>query len=156
MATFETTQFAAQDPTRENTSRNAAANVSSGRVEYATIQYTLDGTEAAADVIKQCVWAPGIIPLPALSSVTCADPGTTLTLDVGSAANADGYADGITLSNGGQVAFTSGTVPEWITPTALVADTGKGYTVIYATVASAATLTASVVLTFTLAYKRGL
>lgn len=157
MPTFETTQFAAQDPTRENTSRNAPSNISSGTVEYATIQYTLAGTEAAADIVNLCVLQPGVIPLPSLSKVTCgADPGTTLTLDIGSSNDADGFADGITLSSGGQVEFTSGTAPAWLTPTPLAADSGKGYTTIYATVASAATLTAAVVLTFTIAFKRGL
>lgn len=159
MPTFETTVYAAQDPTRENPSRLATQNSASGEVEFATIAYTLVGTEDAADIINLCVLPVGAIPVPQLSNVTCsADPGTTLTLDIGTAANADGWADGIVLSSGGQVACTNTAIPAWVAPTALTADTSsfatQGSAVVYATVASASTLTADVVLYFTLAYKR--
>lgn len=158
MATFETAVYAAQKPTRSNPSRLATQNSASGEVEFALIPYTLVGTETAADTIDLCVLPQDAIPLPQLSSVTCADPGTTLTLDIGTAANTDGWADGIVLSAGGQVAATSGTLPAWVAATPLVADTGTfqtaGSAKVFATIASANTLTADVVLYFLLAYKR--
>lgn len=158
MATFDTAVYTAQKPTRTNPSRLAAQNSASGEVEFAPIAYTLVGTETASDIINLCILPQDAIPVPQLSSVTCADPGTTLTLDIGTADNADGWADGIALSAGGQVAATSGTLPAWVTPTPLVADTGSfqtaGSAVVYATVASANTLTAGVVLHFLLAYRR--
>jgi hypothetical protein len=156
MPTFDSTQYTAQKADRTNTSRLASPNVSSGDVQYAMIPYTLAGTEAAADIINLCVLPSGVIPVPALSRVVCsADPGTTLTVDIGTADNADGWADGIVLSAGGIVECASATMPAWLAKTTLVPDTGSGNAVVYATVASAASLTASVVLYFLLAYKVG-
>lgn len=156
MPTFNTTNYTAQKEARDNPSRLAPQNVASGSVEFAVIPYTLAATEAAADIINLMLLPAGSIPLPQLSSVTCsADPGTTLTLDIGTADDADGLADGIVLSAGGQVACTNTAIPAWMTQTPAVADSGSGNAVLYATVASAATLTAAVVLTFTIAFKRG-
>ena len=167
--TFTTTQYDAQASGRANPSRLAAANVSSGEVEFAVIPYTLAGTEAADDVINLCLAPAGAIPIPQLCSVTAsADPATTdetdpenpvtgeLTLDIGTAANPDGLADGIDLSAGGKVSAESGTAPAWLVPTALVADSGSGNAIVYATVATAAgVITAGAKLYFTLAFKRG-
>ncbi len=158
MAEFTTAVYTAQKPDRSNSSRLAPKNSASGDVEFALIPYTLVATEAAADTINLCILPVDAIPLPHLSSVTCsADPGTTLTLDIGNADNPDGWADGIVLSAGGQVACTNTAIPAWVAATPLVADTGfanAGSAKIYATVASANTLTVDVVLYFLLAYKR--
>jgi hypothetical protein len=156
MPTFNTANFAAQVATRANPSRLAAPNVASGDVQFAIIPYTLLGTEAAADVINLCVLPQGVIPVPALSSVTCSsDPGTTLTLDIGTAANPDGLADGIVLSSGGMVHCATATMPAWLDATPVVPDAGAGTAALFATVATAATLTAGVVLHFCIAYKLG-
>lgn len=155
MATFTTALFDAQDTARANTSRLAAPNIASGEIEFARIPYTLAGTEAANDVIKLGVLPAGAIPIPQLSEVFSADPGTTLTLDVGTADDPNGFADTIVLSAGGKVNFTSGTAPAWLTQTPVVPDSGSGNAVLYATVKSANTLTASVVLYFLIAFKRG-
>jgi hypothetical protein len=156
MATFETSHYAASKPDRTNSSRLAPANVASGQVEFAVIPYTLAGSEAANDIINLGILPEDVIPVPQLSRVVCsADPGTTLTLDIGTADNTDGWADGIVLSSGGVVECASATMPAWLAATALVPDSGKGDAVVYATVASANTLTAAVVLYFVLAYKRG-
>lgn len=156
MPTFETPTYAASKPDRANPSRLALPNNASGNVEYVRAKYTLLGTEAAADIINLCILPVDAIPLPQLSSVYSTDPGTTLTLDIGTADNPDGWADGITLSAGGLINATSGTAPAWLEPTPLIADTGAlnkaGSAVVYATVASANTLTAAVVLYFCLAY----
>lgn len=156
MASFDTTLYGQQKAARTNTSRLAPPNVGSGDVEFAVIPYALAGTEAAADTINLTVLPGGVIPIPSLSHVVCsADPGTTLTLDIGTAANADGWADGIVLSAGGKVECASATMPAWLAQTTVVPDTGSGNAVVYATVASANTLTAAVVLYFVLAYKLG-
>ena len=156
MATFNSATYNLQKTDRANTSRNLAAGVVDGTVEFATFSYALAGTEATSDVINLCVLPAGVTPLPALSKVTCsADPGTTLTLDIGTAADLDGWADGIVLSAGGDVNCTNTAIPAWAaTMTPIIADSNSGNAVVKATVASAATLTASVILLFTLAYKR--
>ena len=156
MATFNSTEYTAQGESRANPSRLGDPNISSGSVEFAIVPYTLAGTEAATDTINLCLLPRDCIPVPALSKVVCADPGTTLTLDIGTSNDADGFADGIVLSAGGQVEFgTSSPLPAWLAQTPLVPDTGSGNAVIKATVVSAASLTASVVLYFVLAWKRG-
>jgi hypothetical protein len=163
--TFTTTVYDAQAHTRTNKSRLAAANLASGDVEFAIIPYPLTaGTdEAAADLIDLCVLPAGAIPLPALSSITCdADPGTAFTVDVGNAANPDGWGDGVALTAAGKIEFCAAahTAPAWLAQTQLEADTveagaGPGNTKIYATVVTSTSPTAGVNLVFTLAYKRG-
>lgn len=158
MATFETSVYAAAKPDRSNPSRLAQPNNASGNVEYVRCKYTLLGTEAAADKINLCVLPYDQIPLPGHSFVFSADPGTTLTMDIGTAADPDGWADGLVLSNGGKIDCLGGSTPApaWVESTPLVADTGAlnvaGSAAVYATIVSANTLTPGVVLYFTLAY----
>jgi hypothetical protein len=93
-----------------------------------------------------------------MSSITCdADPGTAFTVDVGTAANTDGWGDGVALTAAGKVEFCAAahTAPAWLAATPLVADTGSGNAVVYATVMTSTSPTAGVTLYFTLAYKRG-
>jgi hypothetical protein len=124
-----------------------------GKLTVATANVTIPSTLAANDILN--IIPAGLLPIgavvvPQLSSVTSADPGTTLTLDIGFAANPDAYADGITLSAGGQIAFTSGTLPDAVTtPVRIENATGA----IYATVMSAAAITNATVLTFVIAYR---
>jgi hypothetical protein len=156
MPEFNTSLYDLQKPDRVNPSRLARQNIASGTVEFAVIPYTLAGTEAANDTINLMVLPEDCIPIPALSSVVCgADPGTTLTMDIGTTADPDGWADGIVLSSGGQVACTNTAIPAWVTQTPITPDAGSGNAVVRATVASASSLTAAVVLTFILAFKRG-
>lgn len=158
MPTFTTAVYDAQKPDRANPSRLALPNAASGNIEYVVVPYTLLGTEVANDIINLCILPVDAIPIPQLSHVYSADPGTTLTAHVGTAADVDGWANGLVLSAGGRVDFTSGTAPAWLTKTPIVADTGTfttaGSAVVFATVASANTLTASVVLYFVLAYMK--
>jgi hypothetical protein len=160
MATYNTPFYLTQDPARANPSRLATPNVGSGDVEFAVIPYTLIGPvagEVNGDILNLCLLPVGCIPLPALSKVTCsADPGTGLVIDVGTPVDPDGWMDGITLSNGGQVEATSGTMPLWVAQTPLVAEPNNntGNVAVIATVVSASALVAGVVLHFTLAYKR--
>lgn len=158
MPTFTTTAYDQQKTTRTNPVRLADANVVSGDVEFAVIPYTLAGTEAAADIIQLCVLPAGVIPVPQLSSVTAnTDPSAnTLLLDIGTADDPDGWANAIVLSTGGKVECTSGTMPAWLLPTPLVADTGSGNAIVYATIDTASGVPdAGDILYFTLAYKRG-
>lgn len=158
MPTFNSTIYNAQKPDRLNPSRLAEPNVASGEVEYAIIKYTLAGTEVQGDIINLCILPAGVVPIPQLSKVTAnTDPSAnTLLLDIGTADNADGWADGINLAAGGQVECTSGTFPEWMNQTPLVADAQSGNAVVYATLATASGVPdAGDILYFTLAYKRG-
>lgn len=164
--TFTTAQYDAQLETRANPARLAPANISSGDVEYAVIPYVLTaGTdEAANDLINLCLLPAGVIPIPQLSSITCdADPGTAFTVDIGTSANSsatadpDAWGDGVALTTAGKVEFCAAahTQPVYLVPTPLPADTGSGNALIQALVITSTSPTAGVILTFTLAYKRG-
>lgn len=159
--TFTTAAYDAQSFSRTNPARLAAANVASGEVEFAIIPYTLtaDTDEAANDLIDLCILPEDCIPLPHLSKVICdADPGTAFTVDVGTAANPDGWGDAIALTVAGEVGFcTIGhTMPAWLAQTPLVADTATpGNAKVYATVVTSTSPVAGVNVIFVLAYKRG-
>lgn len=158
--TFTTAQYDLQVTTRTNTSRLATAGIASGEIEIARIPYVLtSGTdEAANDLINLCVLPAGAIPIPELSSITCdADPGTAFTVDVGTADNTDGWGDGVALTTAGKVEFCAAahTQPAWLARTPLVADTGSGNAIVYATVMTSTSPTAGVILYFNLAYKLG-
>ena len=116
------------------------------------VSYTLLGSEAANDTIELFDLPAGAVIVPQDSSVTCLDPGTTLTLDIGDSADTDRYADGIIMSAGGIVNFCSTaatTMPAAVaTPFAPTATTR-----IVAKLDTAATLTAGVVLYFSIVYR---
>ena len=159
--TFTTSVYDAQNLSRSNTSRNAAPNSVSNDVQFARIVYTLTaGTdETSGDLIDLCVLPAGSIPLPELSRVTCdADPGTVVTLDIGTAANTDGWGDGLAIVAAGTYEFCTSalTQPAWLAEHQLVADTlTPGNVKVYATCGTVTAPTAGVNLVFTLAYKRG-
>ena len=123
-----------------------------GKLTVATAEVTLTGSTATNDILN--IIPTKYLPIdacvvPQLCSVTCSDPGTTLTLDVGHTGNADAYADGIALSSGGTIAFCSGTKPSSVETPVRTDDTGA----IFATVMSADTITNGTVLTFLIAYR---
>jgi hypothetical protein len=152
MATFNS-DLVTSAAERLPSNRLRDGDTANGKLTLATANVTLTGATATSDIL-QIIPALNLpvdaVVVPQLCSVTCsADPGTTLTLDVGYAANPDAYADGIVLSSGGQVAFTSGTIPAAVgTPVRTDADGA-----IYATVASASTITNGTILTFIIAYR---
>jgi hypothetical protein len=120
-----------------------------GTVKMLRAQYTTTGSEAGNDTFNLCYLPRGASLIRSLSSVTSIDPGTTLTLDVGTSANPDVYADGIVCSAGGTVLFGSavaGTAGDLVPAT--VADNSA----VIVTLASASSITASVVLYFSIAY----
>lgn len=133
-----------------------------GLLLVAQATYTLTGSEVANDIIQLFKLPAGAVIIPALSSVQCsADPGTTLTLNVGDtgsvaapgfdavSADPDRYAAGIVLSAGGQIGFCSTGVPD----AAVNPFRPKVGNQINAVVASANTLTAAVKLIFTIVYR---
>jgi hypothetical protein len=159
MPTFATAFYTATKEARLATGRLGASNISSGTVEYAVIPYVLAGTEAAADVINLCLLPAGVIPVPELSKMVCmSDPGTAFTVKIGTAADDDGWAVSLAATVAGAVEtlISGGTAPAWmVTPTPLVADTGSGNAIVKATVSTATAITATTVIHFILAYKRG-
>lgn len=128
-----------------------------GLLLYATAQLTLPSGVSSSDTFQICDLPAGAVPVAQLSHATCPNPGTTLTLDIGyddsneggSNTDTDGLADGIVMSSGGQVGFCSATQPATVaTPFRTDRKTR-----ILATVASASSVTAGVVVTFTVAYR---
>lgn len=153
MATLYTDTATAQLRTRANTSR-LPAPVSKQTV-FLKVPYTLVGTEDDNEphTLVLCYLPAGIIPRPDLSNVTCsADPGTALTIDIGSEDNADGWADGMVLDSGGQVACNAPAIPAYMALTELDADDGYRDVAITCTIETSTTLTAAVILYFNLAY----
>lgn len=116
--------------------------------------YTLLGTEAGTEIIRICRNPVRAKLVPHLSAVCCDDPGTTLTLDIGDAENPDRYADAIVLSAGGTVLLSSVSCLQTVDPivTSDDADDDQGAW-IYATVNSAASLTAGADLRFKLVFQ---
>jgi hypothetical protein len=119
----------------------------SGSLMVATATYTLLGTEISGQTIQVTPPLPAqIVVVPDLCSVSCNDPGTTLTIDVGDADDRDRYADGITLSNGGTVAFASGVAA--VTP-----HRPSSAQSLVAYIDTAASLSAAAKLTFVVVYR---
>jgi hypothetical protein len=143
MATYYSDQYNSQKPDRVRTGLQAPPNVSDGSVQLAVIPYTAVGTEAAGELIYLCQLPIGAIPIPALGGVYVPTDNithTTFTVDIGTADNADGWADGIDYKAAGLTTFLSGTAPAYATTaTSLTADSGAedGLVSIYATVATA-------------------
>lgn len=123
--------------------------VNGATVKTLNVQYTLLGTEAAADTLALAYLPKNVRLLREGSWVTSLDPGTTLTLDIGTVADPDIYADGIVLSAGGGINFASAVAGAAANLVPLVTTDN---TLIQATIASANTLTAGVILYFTLSY----
>lgn len=92
-----------------------------------TSSFESDGL-VANDTIEITAPLPaGLVPVPALSYVAVeTNPGTTLTLDIGTAEDPDAYADGINVA-------TVGLVPFGVLPVSGLPESGK----IIATVKSA-------------------
>jgi len=154
MATFKSTLVTKQEAAATKPSAGLRdGDDAFGVLLHAIANVTVPSTLAANDILE--IIPPALIPVgavlvPQLCSVTSADPGTTLTLDIGDAANPDRYADGIVLSAGGIVGFCSALpVPAGVAaPFRLTEQLG-----IQALVVSANTITDATVLTFLLVYR---
>ncbi len=148
MATFNSTVFSAENAPTIATRLDG--RIVGAKLFVKQVKYELAGTETTSDIINICKLPPGSVPVVSLCNVFCEDPGTTLVIDVGTSADIDELADGITLSNGGLVAFTSGTAPALArTPAAY-----SGEVTVYVTPTSVSTLTAGADLIFTIVYSQ--
>lgn len=153
MAERTTTFWDAQVSTRTNQAR-LPAKTSRG-VNFTKIAYTLvTADETETDTIALMALPPGAIPRPELSSVLMsADPGSALTIDIGTAENADGWADGMVLDAGLQVWCCAPVFPAFGARTELAADSGQKYVKVFATIATGTTLTTTTILYFILAWE---
>lgn len=151
MANFKSTTIVRQEQLSASLQAEPA-NLNGKLPLHQRVSYTLLGTEVANDTIQLFDLPAGAVIVPQDSDVTCLDPGTTLTLDIGDAADTDRYADGIVMSAGGIVNFcaTAGTT----IPAAVVTPFAPTVTTrIIAKIDTAATLTAGVVLYFNIVYR---
>jgi len=124
-----------------------------GNLRYLFATLTLDDGMVADDTFDIGPALPaGARVLPQLSKFTChADPGTTLTIDIGDAGDPDRYCDGAVLSSGGEVAFCSAAIPNAVS-TPLRFETA---TEILGTIKTANTLTDAVKVDILIAYLVG-
>ena len=84
---------------------NQDGGLVSGELRTARATYELLGTEAATDFIYLCKLPKGARVRPDLCRIVCADPGTTLVVNIGDLADADRYASAVDISAGGSFAF---------------------------------------------------
>jgi 3D (Asp-Asp-Asp) domain-containing protein len=152
MASFDTTLY-----TNQNGSAGASpatgyplAKDSAGKVRYATVEYTLAGTEAATDTINLATLKVGAKVIPHLSEVYVENPGTALVFDIGDAGDADRYVDGLTVSAGGFFRWSEGGTAA-ATANSLY-EIASGNEDIVLTVGTATSLTADQDLLFLIAY----
>jgi hypothetical protein len=108
-----------------------------GNVRYAIATLAITTGMAANDTFDVCPdLPPGARILPQLSRFVChADPGTTLTIDIGDSTDADRYCDGAVLSSGGIVEFCTAGIPAAVT-TPVKLTSGRGITGVIATATS--------------------
>ena len=127
------------------------ASLTGGTLKALLATFTTTSTNATGDTFSLCYLPKDAVVSRGDSYVSCIDPGTTLTLDIGTSANPDVYADGMVLSSGGTVTFGSTVVASGdAADLAFVATTDN--TPVIVTLASAGTITTGVVLYFTIAY----
>lgn len=153
MAYFDSSYYTAQVAGQANFAASPNRGNQGGPLHVVHASITLTSATADGDILRICHLPQGAKVVPALSKVQChADPGTTLVLDVGTAADVDAYADGLVLSNGGAVAFDANVCEQAKTPARLTANT-----LVYATVptSGASSVTNGSVLTFWIAYTLG-
>lgn len=128
------------------------AKLTSGKLRYAAIEYALAGTEIANDIINLIRLKAGAVVVPQLSRITCQDPGTALTLDIGFASNDDALCDGAALTTAHDVSFTGAPSVTAVAAQYNPAPLAVGDELIFATVKTATTLTAGAKLCILLAY----
>lgn len=114
--------------------------------------YTLLGSEAANELLYLFDLPAGCVIIPELCTVSSADPGTALVVDIGDATDPDRYADGIVLTAGGVVNFASTvatTPPAAMVTPYLPTETSR----VIMKFITATSLTPSVVLYFNIVYR---
>lgn len=80
---------------------------------YRTVRIRRDlaGTESASDTFNLIKLKKGQTLVPGLSHVVCTDAGTTLTIDIGDAGDADRYSNGLNLATAGFHNFCEPAMP---------------------------------------------
>jgi hypothetical protein len=121
-----------------------------GVLLYFGPEVTLPAGVTANDTFQLIDLPPGAVIVPELCRILASgDPGTTLTIDVGDSADIDRYCDGANLgalSAAGVVMFTDPAMPA----AALTPYRSSDVSRVYATAATAGTVTAATVLKFTI------
>lgn len=158
MATFKTDLITKQEAALTGLSGGVLqGDDANGELRLATGIVTVTDALAGDDILAICDLPPGAVPVPQLSHATCANPGTALVIDVGYTdapeggdnADEDGLADGITMSAGGQFAFTGGTLPA----TVAAPFRTERKTRVQALVKTATSITDATKIAFTIAYR---
>jgi len=146
--TLFTNQAAALLDGSERPTRSPSS-LTGGTLKCLLATFTTATTNATGDTFNLCYLPKGVVVSRGNSHVSCVDPGTTLTLDIGTSANTDVYADGIILADGKTVTFGS-TLAGAEADLAFAATTDN--TPVIVTIADAGTVSANKVLYFTIAY----
>ena len=146
--TLFTNQAAALLDGSERPTRSPSS-LTGGTLKCLLATFTTTNTNATGDTFSLCYLPKGAVVSRGDSYVSCIDPGTGLTLDIGTSANPDVYADGMVLSAGGTVTFGSA-VAGTEGDLAFAATTDN--TPVIVTLASVDTITTGRVLYFTIAY----
>lgn len=154
MATKTTALYDAQVASLADLSKRPDGTLYGGRLHIRRAQHVLAGTEAANDTIRLMQLPKGAVVLPGLSKVIpSGDPGTTLSLDVGTDGDPNAFGDTVVVSAGERAFLDAGTIPVAANAVRSMGDSdlGDDLTVV-ATVHAANTLTANVKLDFFIAY----
>ncbi len=132
MATATTTLWDDQVYTRTDLARLPAPV--SKKVNFSKVAWTSTAL-ATGETLSLMALPPGTIPRPDLSRIIMGTDITTssLTVEVGSEENPDGWMDAVDCAAIGVKEACSGTIPAWLAKTELAADTGRRYVEIYAT-----------------------
>ncbi len=138
----------------DGSERPTKSPLQGGTLHSTRIAYALTDAEATGDTLALCYLPKGALVHRALSYVEAPDTGAgTLIVDIGTAANADLYVDGLDLSAGGTFLFSSApTVPiaADLTPTALTTTDNTLVSLTCATASGVLTGTIYVTITYSI------
>lgn len=111
MASFDTPLYTSETGSAGSSAAAAypLAKRSAGKIRYKVIPYTVDGAETSADTINLGKLKVGAQVIPQLCKVSSQAAFDVDDLDIGTAANADAFADGIDTTNAAaDTLFTGG------------------------------------------------
>lgn len=138
----------------DGSERPTKSPLQGGTLHSTRIAYALTDAEATGDTLALCYLPKGALVHRALSYVEAPDPGTgTLIVDIGTTANADLYVDGLDLSAGGTLLFSSAPsvpVAADLTPAALTTTDNTLVTLTCATASGALAGTIYVTITYSI------
>lgn len=175
MANWQTPLYTSQVPQagKSQAVGYQLSKASRGKLRITESLYTLAGTEAAADLIYLALLYPGERLIPSYCKVTCQNPGTTFSVQVGDSVTVNRYSGTLALGGGAQdlffssqVGYVSGTtsalynpaditVPAYSSanpPQPIPPPTTVDQTIVIAKVTAAAALNAGAMILFLLAF----